>query len=250
MDNIIDLKGKTIVITGAASGIGREVAIVTSLQGAHVILLDISQEGLNSTLSLLSGDKHSAITTNLANLNELQDIVSDIVSKYGVIWGLVHCAGISSRKPLNMLKKESSENLMNVNFYSFVELVKLATKKDNFAFGGSIVAISSVSSIKGYKAKTEYCVSKAALDAAVRCFALELMHKNIRVNTIMPGVVDTPMALKAKKISQAIGNDTNEQQPLGNTHPQEVANLAAFLLSDATKTITGTSIRIDGGLCV
>lgn len=250
MDNIIDLKGKTIVITGAASGIGREVAIVTSRQGAHVVLLDISQEGLNSTLSLLSGDKHSAITTNLANLNELQDIVSDIVSKYGVIWGLVHCAGISSRKPLNMLKKERSENLMNVNFYSFVELVKLATKKDNFAFGGSIVAISSVSSIKGYKAKTEYCVSKAALDAAVRCFALELMHKYIRVNTIMPGVVDTPMALKAKKISQAIGNDANEQQPLGNTHPQEVANLAAFLLSDATKTITGTSIRIDGGLCV
>lgn len=250
MDNIIDLKGKTIVITGAASGIGREVAIVTSRQGAHVILLDISQEGLNSTLSLLSGDKHSAITTNLANLNELQDIVSDIVSKYGAIWGLVHCAGISSRKPLNMLKKESFENLMNVNFFSFVELVKLATKKNNFAFGGSIIAISSVSSIKGYKAKTEYCVSKAALDAAVRCFALELMNKKIRVNTIMPGVVDTPMALKAQKISQAIGNDTDEQQPLGNTRPQEVANLAAFLLSDATKTITGTSIRIDGGLCV
>ena len=98
--------------------------------------------------------------------------------------------------------------------------------------------------------KTEYCVSKAALDAAVRCFAQELIHKNIRVNTIMPGVVDTPMALNARIISQTVGGETNEQQPLGNTQPREIANLVAFLLSDATNTITGTSIRIDGGLCM
>ena len=250
MDNIINLKDKVIVITGAASGIGREVAIVTSLQGARVIMLDISQEGLDKTLSLLSGEKHCRIITNLANLNELSDVVNGIVLKYGSIDGLVHCAGISSRKPLNVLKKEGFDNLMEVNFYSFVELVKLATKKNNFAFGGSIVAISSVSSIKGYKAKTEYCVSKAALDAAVRCFAQELIHKNIRVNTIMPGVVDTPMALNARIISQTVGGETNEQQPLGNTQPREIANLVAFLLSDATNTITGTSIRIDGGLCM
>ena len=243
MDNIINLKDKVIVITGAASGIGREVAIVTSLQGARVIMLDISQEGLDKTLSLLSGEKHCRIITNLANLNELSDVVNGIVLKYGSIDGLVHCAGISSRKPLNVLKKEGFDNLMDVNFYSFVELVKLATKKNNFA-------ISSVSSIKGYKAKTEYCVSKAALDAAVRCFAQELIHKNIRVNTIMPGVVDTPMALNARIISQTVGGETNEQQPLGNTQPREIANLVAFLLSDATNTITGTSIRIDGGLCM
>ena len=183
-------------------------------------------------------------------MNELSDVVNGIVLKYGSIDGLVHCAGISSRKPLNVLKKEGFDNLMDVNFYSFVELVKLATKKNNFACGGSIVAISSVSSIKGYKAKTEYCVSKAALDAAVRCFAQELIHKNIRVNTIMPGVVDTPMALNARIISQTVGGETNEQQPLGNTQPREIANLVAFLLSDATNTITGTSIRIDGGLCM
>ena len=230
MDNIINLKDKVIVITGAASGIGREVAIVTSLQGARVIMLDISQEGLDKTLSLLSGEKHCRIITNLANLNELSDVVNGIVLKYGSIDGLVHCAGISSRKPLNVLKKEGFDNLMDVNFYSFVELVKLATKKNNFAFGGSI--------------------SKAALDAAVRCFAQELIHKNIRVNTIMPGVVDTPMALNARIISQTVGGETNEQQPLGNTQPREIANLVAFLLSDATNTITGTSIRIDGGLCM
>ena len=145
MDNIINLKDKVIVITGAASGIGREVAIVTSLQGARVIMLDISQEGLDKTLSLLSGEKHCRIITNLANLNELSDVVNGIVLKYGSIDGLVHCAGISSRKPLNVLKKEGFDNLMDVNFYSFVELVKLATKKNNFAFGFSIFSISSVS---------------------------------------------------------------------------------------------------------
>jgi NAD(P)-dependent dehydrogenase (short-subunit alcohol dehydrogenase family) len=167
----------------------------------------------------------------------------------GTIDGLVHCAGISSRKPLNVLKADGFSKVMDVNFYSFVELVRLATKKKYFNDGGCIVVMSSISSIRGYKAKSEYCVSKAAVDAFVRCMALELADRKIRVNSVMPAEVLTPLALKARETNAAVGaSDFNA--PLGPSDPYEVANTIAFLLSDATKTITGTSILLDGGACI
>ena len=138
---------------------------------------------------------------------------------------------------------------MNVNFYSFVELVKNCAKKKHINDGASIVVMSSISSIRGYKAKTEYCVSKAAVDAFVRCMALELAERRIRVNSVMAAEVLTPMALKARETNAAVGA-ADFTAPLGPSEPYEVANSIAFLLSDATKTITGTSLLIDGGACI
>ena len=166
-----------------------------------------------------------------------------------MIHGLVHCAGISSRKPLNVLTKEGFSKVMDVNFYAFVELVRQACKKKHFAEGGSVVVMSSISSIRGYKAKTEYCVSKAAVDAFVRCMALELADRRVRINSVMAAAVNTPMAQKAHKMNASVGA-SEFSAPLGLTEPFEVANTIIFLLSDATRTITGTSILIDGGACV
>ena len=105
---------------------------------------------------------------------------------------------------------------MDINFYSFVELTRLISKKKNFtAEGGSIVVISSISSIRGYKAKTEYCVSKAAVDAFVRCMALELADRKIRVNSVMPAEVLTPLALKAREINDSVGA-SGFKAPLGH----------------------------------
>lgn len=247
--SIYDLTDKRIIITGAASGIGRETAITVSRLGARVVVLDISQQGIEETLQSLEGEGHKAMVIDLTDIDSLTDIVNKILSKDGPINGLVHCAGISSRKPLNVLNKEGFSKVIDINFYSFVEIVKQLTKKRNFIDGGSIVVISSISSIKGYKAKAEYCCSKAAVDAFVRCMALELAPKRIRINSIMPAEVLTPMAVKAKELNNSLGiSDFNA--PLGATEPYEVANLIAFLLSDATKTITGTSICIDGGATV
>lgn len=241
------LSDKTVLITGAGSGIGRETAVVASKLGANVIMLDVSEEGLKETAVSMSGDKHRYFVVDLTDYDAVSAIINEVVEKNGVIHGLVHCAGISSRKPLNVLKREGFNKVMNVNFYAFVELVRLIMKKGNFAEGGSIVVLSSISSIKGYKAKTEYCVSKAAVDAFVRCMALELAPKRVRINSIMPGEVLTPMGAKSRELAMLAGT-VIEEAPLGPTHPKEVANLIAFLLSDATRTITGTSIRIDGGL--
>ncbi len=249
MSNIIDLTGKKIVVTGAGSGIGRETSILLSRQGATVIMIDYCSEGLQKTKSLMEDGMHLSFLCDLTRFDQLPYIVKDIFNSTGALNGLVHCAGISSRKPLNVLKAEGFSNVMNVNFYSFVELTRLLTKKNVFNEGGSIVVMSSISSKKGYKAKTEYCVSKAAVDAFVRCMALELAPKKIRINSVMPGEVLTPMSLKAREMNKIAGVFI-EEQPLGPTDPIEIANIIAFLLSDATKTITGTSIVIDGGATI
>lgn len=245
----MDLSEKTIIITGAGSGIGRETAIRASKQGAKVFMIDLSEEGLKETLSCLKGDGHKYFIADLTNLDTIAGIVKEIVEKNGLIDGLVHCAGISSRKPLNVLTKDGFSKVMDVNFYSFVELVRQACKKKNFSEGGSVVVMSSISSIRGYKAKTEYCVSKAAVDAFVRCMALELADRKIRVNSVMAAAVNTPLAMKAREMNAVVGASSFEA-PLGITEPYEVANTILFLLSDATKTITGTSILIDGGACI
>lgn len=245
-----DLSKKTIIITGAGSGIGRETAKAVNRKGANVILLDVNEAGLKDTLSLLGPEgKFSYFVIDLTDGDALISLIKEIVEKNGLINGLVHCAGVSSRKPINVLKKESFNKLMDINFYSFMEMVKLMSKKSLFADGGSIVVMSSISSIRGYKAKSEYCVSKAAVDAFVRCAALELAARKIRINSVMPGEVLTPLGLKSREMAALAGSSIDEA-PLGPTEPCEVANLITFLLSDATRTITGTSIRIDGGLCI
>lgn len=248
MSSIIDLTNKKIIITGAGSGIGRETARVLTEQGATVLMMDVNEEGLKETFSIIDG-RGCAITVDITNNMAVTEAISNIVEKHGKLDGLVHCAGISSRKPLNVLSKDGFSKVMDVNFFSFVELVKQCAKKKHINDGASIVVMSSISSIRGYKAKTEYCVSKAAVDAFVRCMALELADRKIRVNSVMPAEVLTPLALKARETNAAVGaSDFNA--PLGPSEPYEVANTIAFLLSDATKTITGTSLLIDGGASV
>ena len=248
MSTIIDFSERKFIVTGAGSGIGRETSRVLAEQGATVIMMDLNAEGLAETATI--GGVHCyPMTIDLTDATAVSETVSKIVEKYGKLDGLVHCAGISSRKPLNVLSKDGFSKVMDVNFFSFVELVKQCTKKKHINDGASIVVMSSISSIKGYKAKTEYCVSKAAVDAFVRCAALELAPRKIRVNSVMAAEVLTPLALKARETNAMVGASDFEA-PLGPSEPYEVANTIAFLLSDATKTITGTSILIDGGACV
>ena len=239
---------KIIIVTGAGSGIGRETSQALAREGATVVMMDINPEGLSETASL-GGERCHPLTIDLTNEKDVADAVSQVVEKYGKLDGVVHCAGISSRKPLNVLSKDGFSKVMDVNFYSFVELVKQCAKRKHINDGASIVVMSSISSIKGYKAKTEYCVSKAAVDAFVRSMALELADRKIRVNSVMAAAVNTPMAQRARETNAAVGAAAFEA-PLGITEPYEVANTIAFLLSEATKTITGTSILIDGGACV
>lgn len=245
---IFDLSNKTIIVTGAGSGIGQETARILSTSGARLVLLDVNETGLSETLDSINGE-FKAIVCDLCDFERLPDIVASICAEIGIIHGFVHCAGISSRKPLKMLSPKGFSKILNVNFFAFEEIIRLLMKKGRFTDGGSVVVMSSISSIKGYKAKTEYCVSKAAVDAFVRCMAAELAHRRIRINSIMAAEVLTPLALKARVLNESLDVDLHNP-PLGPTAPYEVANTIAFLLSDATKTITGTAIVIDGGALI
>ena len=245
---IIDIKKKIYIVTGAGSGIGRETSRILAEQGASIIMMDVNTESLAESAAI-GGVRCYPMTIDLTDASAVSEAVAKIVEQYGKIDGLVHCAGISSRKPLNVLSKEGFSKVMDVNFYSFVEMVKQCAKRKHINDGASIVVMSSISSIRGYKAKTEYCVSKAAVDAFVRCMALELADRKIRVNSVMAAEVLTPLAMKAREMNAAVGV-SDFTAPLGPSEPYEVANTIAFLLSDATKTITGTSLLIDGGACI
>lgn len=244
-----DFSGKHFVVTGASSGIGRATAVFLSKCGARLSIVARRQDMLDETLSLMSGEGHKAYSYDLSDPDGIEALVKQMVSDNGSLSGMVYCAGIAPSRPLKMTKKKDIDSAMTVNFYSFVETMRCLSKKGNYAQDCSCVAISSISSVVGYKGKIAYCSSKAALDASVRCMAQELAEKNIRVNSIQPAWVDTYLY---RRFTENWGDNaaTGEmvgKQLLGITDPDEIAAMAAYLLSDAAKTITGSAVRVDSG---
>ena len=251
MINPMDLTGKRILVTGASSGIGAQTSVVLNELGASLFLLDINEKGLACMMAKLSGDGHGSKVINLACIDKLEDEIKSIIQTYGTFDGFVHCAGIAPMRPFHMSRKEDIQKVMDINFYSFVEISRVLTKvRGGFRAGGSIVVMSSTASIHGKPTKIAYSASKAAIDAAIRCMTVELKSKKIRVNSIMPSWVRTQMFTSyVEHYPDSIEiKEINEKQYLGVSEPYEVANVIAFLLSDATKTITGTTIIMDGGI--
>lgn len=165
--------------------------------------------------------------------------------------GLVFNSGFGGVRPLNLIETHHLEEMMESNFFAFVELTKLLSKKKILSNGSSIVAISSISSIKGLKSKLAYSASKAALDSAVRCLAAELGSKNIRVNSIQKGALTSDYEMDfVKNIKELSNDEILNKQFLGLIDPNDIADMTFYLLSDSAKSITGTSIIIDAGFTV
>lgn len=245
----MDLTGKHVLVTGASSGIGKETAIHISKLGAKVSLVARNEDKLKETFNELEGNGHLIYAFDLRYVNDIGDAIKKIVSQNGPLNGLVHCAGIADMRPLAMTTPDFLHNMFLINFYAFIELVRCASKKNNYVNGASFVGISSVGSKSGDKSKTSYCASKAAMDAAVKCMARELSVKNIRVNTIIGGFVKTDMYNQYVESSgvDAINNYVLTKQYMGIGEPIDFANAIAFLLSGASKFITGSGFIVDGG---
>lgn len=249
MINPMNLIDKHILITGASQGIGKETAILASKSGAKISLIARSKEKLKETLSVLDGVGHNMFSFDLSEIKGIESLVKDVVQKNGTIHGLVHCAGIAPMRPIAFTSFDFVNEVMTINFNAFVELIRCSSKKNNYTEGASFIGISSVESRVGDKSKTTYCASKAAMDAATRCLAKELSTKKIRVNTIIAGLIKTDMLKKYIENAgeNSVENNVLDKQYMGLGEPIDIANAAVFLLSDASKFITGTGLVVDGG---
>lgn len=241
------LTGKKLLLAGALSETGNTIASKVIKLGGSIFLTDQYENAIKE-LSDSLGLSSQYMSFDLSNSRSIELNINEILKVHGNFHGFIYAAGTSGIRPLSMTKPENMEMMMNANCFSFVEFVRCLNKKRGIEQGGSIVAISSVSSIKGLKSKLAYASSKAALDASVRCLAAELGDKGIRVNSILKGGVTTDNKLDyVKNMVQLNDNETLKKQFLGEVTPTEIANMVCFLLSDAVRTMTGASIILDGG---
>lgn len=251
MIDLVNLTDRTIVVTGASSGIGRQTAITLSQLGARVVLVARREDKLREVLSDLEGEGHGYRCADLSRIDEIEDVVKGIVEEFGSLDGLVHAAGIALDLPLKQYKPEKVEKEFRINFFSFIELVRQATARGRYNKGMRIVGISSIAAFKGAKAHAIYSASKAAMDGAVRCLAKELESKNICLNTVAPGMVRTEMYDVYLERSGGAEGRSNKgllsRQYRGIIPPEDVAVSIAFLISPAARYITGICLPVDGG---
>ena len=245
--NPYSLEGKTILVTGASSGIGKATAIECSKLGARVIITGRDEARLQQTLSSLEGEGHVVIAAGLGE----DDGIRFLVERVPVLNGIVHAAGISDTVLFQFLKKERLENIFNINFFAPVVLSQLLLKKKLLRKGGSIVFLSSIDgTITAHIGNSMYSATKGALSAMMRNMSIELASKGIRVNAVLPGMTETPL-IHNDDITQEQLNKDMELYPLKRyADPREIAWAIIYLLSDASTFTIGANLVVDGGFTV
>lgn len=243
---MINLTDKNILVTGASSGIGQEIAISAAKLGANIIAIGKNNTALQHTLQQLNGLKHQAINADLTDANTISDIIQAFDFKLD---GVVHSAGISRHYPIKYITDKQINEIFSINFNAPVLLTTALLKNKKIAKNCSIVFLSSIVAHTPVKSGSLYAASKAALESFSNGIASECATQGIRSNCIAPGMVETPMYEEAKQmVSEDFMNKHIQQYPLGIGKTSDVANVAVFLLSNLSRWITGTIIRLDGGL--
>lgn len=247
--NPFSLKNKTIIVTGASSGIGRQCAIDCSKMGAHVILIGRDENRLNQTRQMMEGQDHLIVSYDLTDSVNLKSMVADIVNKMGTINGVLHCAGISDTIPFKLTKRETLDKFFQNNVYSAIELTReVCSVKNVSKEGASIIFFSSIMGCVGESGKSLYGMTKGALIAATRSLACEYAKKRIRFNCISPGAILTPINANLPHMA-----DPEKRQALAEKHLlglgecSDISNACIYLLSDASKWVTGQNLIVDGG---
>lgn len=227
----MELSNKKILLLGGGLSLDKSIATRLEQLGGKVVVAGISDPSFD-----------------VFDLAALERNLKTLMAKEGQFDGFVFSVVHSDFRPLSTVKADNFRRIMEENTSLFVEAMRVLCKSKGLKAGGSVVAMSSISSIRAMKAKMAFSASKAALDAIVRELAVELADKGIRVNSIQKGAVETDFEKDQIQAIDAIrGEDIKSAQPLGLCKAEEVANLVAFLLSDAVKTMTGASLVLDGG---
>ena len=238
------LVGKTILVTGASSGIGRATAVICSQMGATLIITGRNEACLSETFVLLEGDHHQQIRADLTSLDELTELVESLPK----LDGIVSNAGIARPLVLQFTEASDVNEVLQINALVPIHLTRLVLQQKKLNKGASLVYISSINGNNcAYIGSSIYAASKSALTGFMKGVALELAPRGIRANCINPGMIETDL-LKSGSIGQEELEKDRLKYPLKRYgKPEEVAYTAVYLLSDATQWMTGSSLLIDGG---
>lgn len=242
-NNPFSLEGKSVLVTGASSGIGRGIAITCSRMGAHVIITGRNMARLQETFNELSGEGHKMFGCELTNSDELNLFVANLP----LLNGVVHCAGIGQRIPCKQLCVDDVNKVMDVNFKAPVMLQAELLKQKKIAKGSSVVFVASIASWSPSIGNSVYSASKGAIISFANCLALELAPRNIRVNSISPAMVWTDLVLADGTDEEKLKEDEAKYPLRRYGTPEDIANLAVYMLSDASCWMTGSNVKISGG---
>ena len=238
------------MVTGASSGIGRQCAIDCSKMGAKIVAIGRNQERLDEVINEMKGDGVN-YSYDLSNIKGIKELVAKIVEEHGKLDGFIHAAGIEVTNPVKLSKPEEYESIFQLNCLSAFEIIKNLCGIKTFNKGGSIVLISSISGVIARKGLSSYAASKGALMSAARVMALEMAPREVRVNTVSPGTILTPMMQKALNAMEENNRKKRvEGFPLGLGKTTDISNACIYLLSDASQWVTGQNLIIDGGYTI
>lgn len=245
--NPFSLDGRTILVTGASSGIGRTTAIECSRMGSRMIITGRDTERLDEVLHELPGEGHQSIIADLTQADQVENLLSQLP----VVDGVVLCAGQGTVVPFKMADRKKIDPIFEINYFAPVELLRLILKKRKLANGSSVVFVSSIGGVDSITiGNSIYGASKAAFNSAMRFCALELAPKKIRVNSVCPGMVNTSL-IKGGAVSEEQHQADMQKYPLKRYgEPEDIAHGIVYLLSAASSWVTGHSLVIDGGYTV
>lgn len=246
MYNPYSLGGKTVLVTGASSGIGKTTAVICSKLGATVVAVGRNEERLKDTLSLLEGEGHRCYVCDL----QISEQVDTMVQQLPEIHGLVNNAGTSIMAPVQFIKEDTFKELLQIDTVAPIILLQKLLKKKLLKKGASVVFTSSMAAMGDVApGNSMYVACKGAISSFVKCAALELAPKGIRVNAVCPAMTDTPLVHEG--VTEEQFDEFKKRYPLGTIgEPADIGFGIAYLLSNAAKWVTGTNMIIDGGVSV
>lgn len=241
--NPFSLEGKTILVTGASSGIGRGIAIICAKMGATVILNGRNQMKLGTTLTQLDPGEHKFIAADLTDSESMSRMVAELPALDGV----VHCAGIGQRVLCKVATEQDVNSVMDANFKGPVLLQTELLKQKKIKKGASIIFVASIATWSPSIGNAYYSASKGAIVSYANCLALELAPRKVRVNCISPAMVWTDLVLQEGVDEEQLKVDEQNYPLKRYGTPEDIANLAVYMLSDASVWMTGSNVKISGG---
>jgi 3-oxoacyl-[acyl-carrier protein] reductase len=243
-----DLSGQVAIVTGAARGLGRAIAVTLAGAGAKVACVDVSEESLADSVGAIrtTGAAAEAIPCDVTDSNRVNEVVAEVVDKWGALHILVNNAGITRDTVIMRMKDDQWDTVINVNLRGTFLFARAVTRPMMKGRRGRIVNIASVAGLMGNPGQANYSASKAGVIGLTRTLARELAGRSITVNAIAPGFIATEMTAA---LGEEILGQVRKQIPLGRLgEPQEVADAVLFLASEAAAYITGHVLTVDGGL--